>query len=207
MRILLLEDDYNLAISIKDILELENYMVDIASNAKEVYDLTFNNNYDLYIFDINVPDENGIEILKQLRFADDTTPTIYISALVDLNTISQAFEVGGEDYIKKPFDVEELLIRIKAKQKHNNIISYKNITIDTSKNIIKQNNEIINLGNVQYNILLELLKNKGKIIPKEKLLEFLENPNDNALRVAINKLKNKFNLSIKSIRSKGYIIE
>jgi DNA-binding response OmpR family regulator len=207
MKILLLEDDCNLAESIKEILEMENYKVDIANTAEEAYQLSYENKYDLYIFDINIPDENGIKVLKNLRFADDNTPTIYISALVDINTIAQAFDAGAEDYIKKPFEVEELLIRIKAKRKNNSILTYNNILIDTNEEIVKQNNSIVKLGSVQYNILLTLLKNKGKIVPKEELMNSLEHPNENALRVTINKLKNKLNIDIKSIRSKGYLIE
>jgi len=207
MKILLLEDDYNLAVSIKEILEMENYNVEIASSAEEVYELTFSKKYDLYIFDINIPDENGIEVLKKLRFADDKTPTIYISALVDIDTIAKAFDAGAEDYIKKPFDVEELLIRIKAKQKNHTKLIYNDIIIDTQEQIVKKDDAIIKIGNVQYNILITLLQNRGKIVPKEELLTFLENSNENALRVTINKLKNKLDINIKSIRSKGYIIE
>jgi len=207
MRILLLEDDYNLAESIKEILEIEHYDVDIANSADEVYEKTFNNTYDLYIFDINIPDENGIEVLKKLRFAEDKTPVIYISALVDIDTIAKAFDAGAEDYIKKPFDVEELLIRIKAKQKNNKIITYKDITVNTEEEMVKKDNMLIKMGKVQYDILTTLLKNKGKIVLKSELLKYLENPNENALRVLINKLKNKLEIDIKSIRSKGYIIE
>ena len=209
MRILLLEDDFNLADSLKEILELENYEVDVVSTASEAYEKTFNNKYDLYIFDINLPDENGIEVLKNLREADDKTPTIFITALVDLNTMAKAFNVGIEDYIKKPFEPEELLIRINAKLKNNNknIMKINNIEYDMVNKIIKKDGKIISLGEVLKDIFHELITNTNRIVSKDRLLEVMNSDNDVALRVNISKLKNKLGINIKNIRGEGYIIE
>ncbi|NPA11147.1 MAG: response regulator transcription factor [Epsilonproteobacteria bacterium] len=206
MRVLILEDDTILADSLKDILEDEGIQTDIANNADEAYELTFNNKYDLYIFDINLPDENGIEVLKNLKRADDTTPTIFLTALTDIKTISKAFESGAIDYIKKPFDIEEFLIRVKSKLKTNSL-TYKDLSIDLENNIVKKGENIISLGSTQQNLITALIKNRGKVVPKDELLEFLEHSNENALRVAINKLKTKLGIDIKSIRGKGYIVE
>jgi len=209
VRILLLEDDFNLADSLKEILELENYEVDVVSTASEAYEKTFNNKYDLYIFDINLPDENGIEVLKNLREADDKTPTIFITALVDLNTMAKAFNVGIEDYIKKPFEPEELLIRINAKLKNNNknIMKINNIEYDMVNKIIKKDGKIISLGEVLKDIFHELITNTNRIVSKDRLLEVMNSDNDVALRVNISKLKNKLGINIKNIRGEGYIIE
>jgi len=209
VRILLLEDDFNLADSLKEILELENYEVDVVSTASEAYEKTFNNKYDLYIFDINLPDENGIEVLKNLREADDKTPTIFITALVDLNTMAKAFNVGIEDYIKKPFEPEELLIRINAKLKNNNknIMKINNIEYDMVNKIIKKDGKIISLGEVLKDIFHELITNTDRIVSKDRLLEVMNSDNDVALRVNISKLKNKLGINIKNIRGEGYIIE
>jgi len=207
MKILLLEDDYNLAESIKEILEIENYKVDIANTAEEAYKLSYENKYDLYIFDINIPDENGIEVLKKLRFADDNTPTIYISALVDINTIAKAFEAGAEDYIKKPFEPEELLIRINAKLKNKKIIKIKDIEYDPINKEIKKRGKIMSLGYVLKDIFHELITNTNKFVPKEKLLNLTNSQSDVTLRVNIAKLKNKLGIDIKNIRGEGYTIE
>ncbi|WP_456471431.1 response regulator transcription factor [Caminibacter sp.] len=208
MKILILEDDYILADSLKELLTEENFEVDIAQTPEEAYEKTFHNTYNLYIFDINLPEENGIEVLKNLREADDKTPVIYISALTDIKTIAKAFDIGAEDYIKKPFEIEEFLIRVKAKLKTPlNTVSYKNIEIDTSQNIVKKNGKIVPLGHIQYNILKTLVENKGRIVSKDTLLSFFEQQNDNALRVTIKKIKDKLNIDIKSIRGQGYIIE
>ena len=207
MKILLLEDDYNLAETLKEILALENYEADIANNANEAYEKTYNNKYDLYIFDINLPDENGIEVLKNLRDANDNTPTIYITALSDLNTMSNAFNLNIEDYIKKPFEPEELLIRIKGKLNTNqNIIKINDIEYNPSTREIKKNGKIISLGYVLKDIFHELITNKNKIVSKERLLDITDSTNA-SLRVNINKLKNKLEIDIKNIRGEGYLIE
>jgi len=209
MKILILEDDFNLASALKEILKLENYEADIVSNASEAYEKTFNEKYDLYIFDINLPDENGIEVLKNLRYADDKTPTIFITALIDLNTMSKAFNVGIEDYIKKPFDPEELLIRINAKlrQNSNQVIKFKNIEYDVKNKLTKKDGKIISLGETLKNLFHELIVNSNRIVSKDILLELVNSDNDTALRVNISKLKNKLGIDIKNIRGEGYMIE
>jgi len=209
LKILLLEDDFNLASSLKEILELENYEVDIVSNASEAYEKTFNEKYDLYIFDINLPDENGIEVLKNLRDADDKTPTMFITALVDLNTMSKAFNVGIEDYIKKPFDPEEMLIRINAKLQNSTsqIIKINDIEYDVKNKIIKKGGKIISLGDILKIIFDELALNVNRIVTKDRLLELMRSENEVALRVNISKLKNKLGIEIKNIRGEGYMLE
>jgi len=108
MEILLLEDDKILCESLKEFLESEGYSVDTAHRGTEVFDLTFAKTYDLYILDVNVPDTDGFDVLEALKEAGDETPAIYITALTDINSISKGFAIGAEDYIKKPFDPEEL---------------------------------------------------------------------------------------------------
>ncbi len=207
MKILLLEDDIILADSLAEYLELEDFEVDIAHNAQEVYNLTFHNNYDLYIFDINLADENGFEVLKNLQNADDNTPTIYISALIDIKTISEAFNIGAIDYIKKPFEPEELIIRIKSRFSSKEPLKYKDIIYYPNKKEIFKSGKAIILSDLQLNLFDTLLKNKNALVPNYNLLEFFENPSSNALRVAINKLKKRLDLNIKNIRAKGYILE
>lgn len=208
MRILLLEDDALLAESLKEFLELEGFIVDLAINGEEVYELSFNNRYDLYILDINVPKDNGFEVLKHLKEAGDNTPTIYISALTDINSISKGFNLGAIDYIKKPFDPMELVVRIKNRFLQNsNEIEYKDIKYNIETKEIYKKDKLINLGETQLAIFDKLIKNKNKIVLQEELIEYLDKQSSNALRVAISKLKNKLDLNIKNVRGKGYILE
>ena len=206
MKILVLEDDYILANSLKEVLEMENYDVDIANNANEAYQLTFNNRYDLYIFDINLPDENGIEVLKSLKNADDKTPAIYITALTDIDTMTKAFEAGADDFIKKPFDIEEFLVRVKAKLNKNNDIKLDVFSYNINTKELKENGRVIPLNNTLKEILHQLILNRNSITPKDILLDYT-NRNDLTLRVNISKLKKMLNLDIKNVRGEGYILE
>ena len=207
-RILLLEDDTLLAQTLNELLSSEGYKVTLASRGDEAIDKTYDEKFDLYVFDINVPDITGLELLKSLRNADDKTPTIFISALVDLKSISEAFEIGAEDYIKKPFFPQELLIRIKSKFTSNDLtIVYKNIEYDTSKKVLKKDGHIISIGEVQEKLLDLFLSNPSQIIDKDILLDCLNKPSPAALRVALTKLKQTTSLEIKNIRGIGYTLE
>ncbi len=208
MKILLLEDDKILCASLKDFLELEGYSVDTAHRGPEVFDLTFDRQYDLYILDVNVPDIDGFDVLSSLKDAGDETPAIYITALTDINSITKGFEIGAEDYIKKPFDPEELIVRIKSKYRQEDTLIYCNdISYDPLNRIVKKTSEIISLGEVQLNLFHTLITRQNKIVDSYTLMDFLEQPNANALRVNIAKLKNKLGIEIRNIRGQGYMIE
>jgi len=208
MRILLLEDDHLLCASLKEFLELENYIVDVAHRGTEVFDLTFTQEYDLYILDVNVPEVDGFDILSELRDSGDVTPAIYITALTDINSISRGFTIGADDYIKKPFDPEELAIRIKSKyQKEDDFIFYQNLRYNPRMKTIEKDAQLVMLGEVQQNLLHELMMNKKKVVESFVLMEYLKNPSANALRVNIAKLKNKLGIEIRNVRGQGYMIE
>ena len=206
MKLLLLEDDYILSETLQLFLEKEGYEIDAALSVQEAEALTFENSYDLYLLDINLPQGNGIELLKSLRFAEDRTPTIFITAMTDMNSMSEGFKLGAIDYIKKPFDPQELLIRIAAKFAPTTLV-YAHLEFDPDSQIIRSNGEIIDLGNVQLKIFEKLLSQSGSVIKKEELYECLDNISDTALRVAITKIKQKLDIDIKNIRGKGYILE
>lgn len=207
-KILLLEDDYELAETIDELLKESGYSVDVVHTGNEAVDYSYDNKYDLYIFDINVPDITGIELLKYLRNAEDTTPTIFISALVDMNSIAKAFDVGAEDYIKKPFFPEELLIRVNAKfmQKSQSII-YKELEYLPARRELYLKSSLIPLSQVQECLCDVFMHNIGNILDKSILMECLISPSASALRVALNKLKQTTSLPIKNIRGVGYILE
>ncbi len=210
MKILLVEDDKILAESLAKFLKLNDMEVDIAKSYSEAAEKTLNNKYDFYVIDINLGDGDGIDLLKDLRFIDDNTPAIFISAIRNTSTVVKGFNVGAEDYIKKPFDPEELLIRIKARLNSSRAISeeeikYKNIKIKGER--VFKNGEEIELGEVQRNILKAFLQNPERVLSKEYLYQFMQNPSPLALRVAISKLKKKTGLNIKSVRGLGYVLE
>jgi len=208
MKILLLEDDQILCASLKEFLELEGYSVDVVNRGSEVFDLTFGEHYDLYILDVNVPDVNGFNVLTSLKGAGDNTPAIYITAMTDINSISKGFKIGADDYIKKPFDPEELVIRIKSKyQKEDVLLKLDDIIYNPVTKMLKKDGHTIGLGEVQQNIFHQLMTKQDMIVDSYVLMDFLEQPSPNALRVNLAKLKNKLGINIKNIRGQGYMIE
>ncbi|SHO80699.1 two-component response regulator [hydrothermal vent metagenome] len=205
MKILLLEDDFILNETLSIFLEKAGYSVDSAFNIEEAETLSFENSYNLYLLDINLPTGSGLELLRSLRIAEDYTDVIFITALCDMDTMALGFELGAIDYIKKPFNPQELLIRIKAKF-YKPILEYGDISLDKESKILKMRGKVVDLGHIQLSILEKLLTQFNKIVTKDEI--FLDiDISDVALRVAITKLKQKLDINIKNIRGKGYILE
>jgi len=207
LKILLLEDDLTLHESIKAYLELENIIVTSSYCSDDVYKLTYTNKYDLYLFDINVEGDDGLQILHSLREANDNTPAIFITALNDISTFTKAFKYGADDYIKKPFSIEELIIKIKLKYKKEPLIKYKHIKYNALSKQIIIDSQTIYLSTTLLNIFDELITNINKVIIYDILLEYIENESKNGLKTTISQLKNKLKIDITNIRGIGYKIE
>jgi DNA-binding response OmpR family regulator len=207
IKLLLLEDDPNLSKTLMKYLKQNGYEVDWAKNGEEALDLSYENSYNLYLFDINVPLINGIDLLSDLRDANDNTPTIIISALVDIASVTKGFIAGADDYLKKPFDPEELLVRIQAKTSSlKKMLKFKNFEIDLQNDNIYKDEAELFMGQVQKSIFLTLVKNYPNPVTKDELLLLHENPSDVALRVNITKLKKNLNINIENVRGVGYKI-
>jgi len=205
---LLLEDDLILGETIHEMLLENGYEVDWVRDGQAACDATFENGYNLYIFDINVPEINGFDLVEQLRGADDLTPTIFISAMSDMAALSKGFKVGADDYIKKPFYPEELLLRIEARfLRKESPVSYGKISYNPQNNEVKKDGKLLSLGDVQLPFLRLFITNIGRTLSKESLFDLMEHPSDSALRVAINKLKSTTEWEIQNIRGIGYRIE
>ena len=207
MKILLLEDDPNLAKTLVKYLKRHDYEVDWAKHGEEAIDLSYENRYALYLFDVNVPLVSGIDVLKSLRKAEDRTPTILISAQIDIDSMTQGFTAGADDYVKKPFDPEELLLRIKAKTmllKESVVVH--GYSVDMQSQELYYENNVLGMGEVQKSIFLQLLLAYPHPVTKACLMESLVTQNDGALRVNIVKLKKETGLEIEAVRGVGYKI-
>jgi len=205
IKILLLEDDPILAKTLKKILEKNNYQITWVRDGEDASSITFNEKFNLYLFDINVPLFNGDDLLLSLREAGDKTPCILISALVDISSITKGFSSGADDYIKKPFDIDELLVRIKAKtSSFSNVIVYKDFKYHVDDDILLYKDEEVSLSFTQKAILKHLFLSYPNPSLKEDLFELLEVQNDLALRVNISKIKHKIDIDIKNVRGVGY---
>lgn len=208
MKILLMEDDVVLGETIQELLIDANYECDWVMDGEAAAEASYISKYDLYIFDINVPEINGFDLLQSLRNAEDTTATIFISAMTDIAALTKGFSVGADDYLKKPFYPEELLLRIEARlPRHLKQITYGEITYNGLTKEVTKNGHVVSLGDVQLPFLELFITNIGRTLSKESLMEMMEHPSDNALRVAINKLKQTTGWKIENVRAIGYRIE
>jgi DNA-binding response OmpR family regulator len=208
IKILLLEDDTILAQTMVQILTQENYDVTLVDNGEDVLTATYENTYDLYLFDINVPLIDGMELLKLLREAQDDTPTFFITALIDTASTLKGFNCGCDDYIKKPFDLDELLARIYATLKRKNpSIEYGNITFDLLENRVFKDNEEVALGNVEKDVFALLIRNQGITMEKSTFFDHMNRPSEAGLRALISKLKKVLDLHISNTKGIGYKLE
>jgi len=211
-KILLLEDDEILSETLIELLEAEGFEVLHVKDGQEAIEATFVSQFDLMLLDVNVPFINGFELLKELREAGDKTVAIFLTALTDISSLSRGFEIGADDYIKKPFDFDELLIRINAllkKQYNGSKIEIGSFIFDTQSEELYKDGKFIKLTPYETLITKILLKNRGNTISKYELLDLLdegEEMSEGALRVHINSLR-KIGLPIITIRGVGYRFE
>ncbi|MBU0925419.1 response regulator transcription factor [bacterium] len=216
-KILLLEDDELFASTVEDFLSDEGFDVDIAIDGEECLELNFKKNYDLYIFDINVPKINGLDLLEQLRQSEDNTPTIFLTSYKDKDTLHDAFLKGCDDYLKKPVDLDELILRIKALLKRNKkqfeIIKLSDtLTFNPSNKRAYENEVDLNLPVKVLDLLELFLENKGEIVTKNMIISKLwtteEEYSEGSIRVYINQIKKLLGKeAILNIKGIGYKIE
>lgn len=215
MKILLLEDDLILNEIIEEHLLSKNYIVTNAFTGSEAQDYLYSQNFDLLLMDVNVPDINGFELLKELRAQNIKTPAIFITSLSMADDMQQGFDSGCDDYIKKPFELKELDIRI------NNIKRLFNITptnlvkidedtfLDTQVLQIIKADEKIHIAKKESEVLLYLFNNSTKTISIEELSlnvwAYEEFPNASTIRTYIKNLRKILgDEKITNIRGVGY---
>ena len=217
MKILLMEDDPVLSDILLDFLS-ESFDIDYAFNADEVYKQMESNKYDIFIFDINVAGKTGLELLAELREFNDTTPTIMITAYTDTECLKKAFELGAHDYIKKPFELEELQARIQNTQKLFNIENENKIEISQSIIFAPELREIRNKDKASYlsqkdtDILLYFVNNAKRVVTNEELTQniwdFDSMPSDATIRSHIRTLREIIGKDkIQTLRGVGYKYE
>lgn len=164
MKIFLLEDDFALNDSIKDMLESESFEVDAFYDGLVALE-NINMSYELYILDIFVPNLNGILLLEKIKEANKNSIVFIMSANIDIQTIQDAYTKGCDDYLKKPFNVQELLFKLKKFNKNSDIFRFDdNILFDMKSKKIIYNNEEIELTKNEKNFLHLLICNQGKCV-------------------------------------------
>ena len=210
-KILLLEDDKLFNETLQDFLEEEGFILDCVLDPYSALDLTYENKYDLYLFDVNLPYESGFDLLKKLRSSGDDTPTIFITSREDKDSLRQGFMEGGDDYITKPFDLDELYLRINAllrRQTRTEKVDIGEYQFDIVTKKLYHEGESIALSVKSSELLLTLLEGQGEVVPLERIKEQLwpasEEASDGSLRVYITQLKKYFPNQIENVRGVGY---
>jgi len=210
-KILLLEDDKLFNETLQDFLEEEGFTLHVALDPYSALDLTYENNYDLYLFDVNLPYENGFELLEKLRHAGDMTPTIFITSRDDKDSLKEGFTQGGDDYITKPVDLDELLLRIDAvlrRQTRSQFVQIGTLKFDVMTKSLYENDKVLELTQKASELLLVLLEAQGSVVSTEQIKERLwssaEEASDGALRVYVAQLKKYFPRRIDNVRGVGY---
>jgi len=216
MRILLLEDEYSLRISVEEFLTDLGYEVDGFMDGLEAYEAVYDKVYDILILDVNVPSLTGFELLKKLRLDDNQTPAIFLTSLTEIDNLKEGYKRGCCDYIRKPFDLEELELRIDQalanifKDNSSVIDIGSDISYDMKKSILMHNDKEIILRKIEQDILEVLIKNKNALVSTQMFQDEVwgEYVEPATIRVQLNNLRKKLpDNIIQNRRGLGYIIE
>ncbi|MCK4442157.1 MAG: response regulator [Sulfurovaceae bacterium] len=216
MKILLLEDDILLNKAIGTFLKKKGHDVTSIRDGNEALDLITTNSYDFLLLDINVPNLSGLELLEALHNLKIQIPTIFISALIDIEDISKAFDLGCHDYLKKPFHLKELSLRIDKilqstfiPQEH--IRLSKNYSLEKETSTLRFKGEVQVISAKQLQIIILLSNNRSRVVEYELFREYAWNNQDievPTIRAEVNRLKKILKEEIIiNIRNMGYMIK
>lgn len=216
MKILLLEDEVMLNESIQEFLESEGHSIDTFFDGLKAFDVLKTKSYDLLILDINVPGIDGLTLLEHLHAQKIHAPTIYISALVDIEDISRAYNLGCYDYLKKPFHLKELALRLdrvalSTEVPRVHLRLSKNYSYDQEHNTLLFNGTTQTLTKRQSQIIDLLARNRGRVVDFEQFMLYVWDDLivDNAtIRAEVNRLKKSLLEDvIINVRGMGYMID
>lgn len=217
MKILIVEDEVGIADFLKQGLEEEGYTVLVAYDGEAGLALALEQKVNVILLDWMLPKMNGIDICKAIRKANIQTPILFLTAKDTVQETIEGLKAGANDYIKKPFSFDELIERIKIHFRNtasNDILVLGTITIDPSKHQVLLGNQEVNLTQREYELLVYLLKNKGKVCTRNQIIEDVWDIHfeydTGVIDVFMNAIRKKLNLNkeedlIKTIRGVGYI--
>lgn len=216
-QILLVEDDETLSELISEYLSEQGYDVTVCADAKAALDTAYERNFDILILDVKLPKGDGFSLLRELRRLGDETPTIFTTSLNTLQDLEIGYKSGCDDYLKKPYELKELLLRIqillKRKFSHVNdeyIELNGGYKFYPSSKTLRQNGQIVNLSKKESELLALFLENKNALLSKETIFEKIwnydEEPSELSLRVYVKNLRRILGKdAIVNRRGDGYI--
>ena len=214
-KILLLEDDLNLSDTVCDYLEEKGFEVICVYDGEEALSSIYENSFDLLLLDVNVPIKNGFQVLKEIRKDGNDTPAIYITSLNSMDSLEQGYLNGCDDYVRKPFELKELLIRIQTilkrefLQKSEIVNITETITFNSISSELKDANEEIKLNLKELKLLKFFLQHPNELLVHDRIYDYVwdydEEYSDNSLRTYIKNLRKILGKDkIVSLKKLGY---
>jgi two-component system OmpR family response regulator len=219
MRILIVEDDPVLSDGLMRSLRASDYAVDRAADGGEADHVLTAQNYDLVILDIGLPKLDGYEVLRRLRRRGSKTPVLFLTARDGLDDRVRGLDLGGDDYLAKPFDLPELEARVRALIRRGqsgggSLLVHGALTLDTAGRRAMLNGERLELSARELGVLEVLMLRSGRVVNKDQLAEQLygwdEEVGPNAIEVYVHRLRRKLEpagVTIRTIRGLGYLLE
>lgn len=218
MKILLVEDNPKLVENIRSILVHEGYLVDVAMDGEDAFYKVSAENYDLVILDWMLPGMEGIDVCRKLRLKKNVTPILLLTAKIDLQSKVEGLDTGADDYLTKPFMMDELLARVRAllrrgSDQKNNTFLKGSITVDLSAKKVVKDGDQINLSPIEFRILEYLILNKNMTCSAMKIYEKVWGDSDrmmfsDSLKVHIVSIRKKLGKEvIRTVSGFGYMVE
>lgn len=218
IKVLLVEDDIDLALTIVDHLELENIQCDHASNGVQGLSLINTNNYHVVLLDINLPKMDGLSVCQKLRENSNDTPIIMLTARDTLSDKVAGFDAGTDDYLVKPFEIEELLMRVHALSRRRSgqmsHLTLEHLVLNIKQRSASYSGQAIKLTPITCKLLEKLLREDEKPVARAELMDTVwgdEQPDSNSLKVHIHHLRKQLekaqaNLVIESEVGFGFVL-
>ena len=218
--VLIVEDEENMVSFIKMELEYEGYNVDVANDGRKAVSLALEKDYDVILLDLMLPGINGIEVCRRIR-KEKETPIIMLTARDSVMDKVTGLKSGADDYLAKPFAIEELIARMEVifrrnkKDKINSELKFKDIILDIEGRTVRRNNEVIELTNTEFQLLLMFMKNINRALTRDIIMENIWGYNSeaetNVVDVYVRYIRNKLDKNdkekyIQTIRGVGYIM-
>ena len=217
MRILLVEDDALLGSGLQIGLKNEDYSVDWVRTGNEALSALLSTPYDAAILDIGLPDISGLDVLSTARNRDIATPVLILTAQDAISDRVTGLDAGADDYLTKPFELDELCARLRALTRRSRglarqLIQYKDIIIDTAAHTVSYKGKNIELSRREFSLLEELLSSSGRVLSRsfleDKIYSWDNEVGSNTIEVYIHHLRKKFGTDfIKTIRGVGYMVD
>jgi DNA-binding response OmpR family regulator len=214
MRVLLVEDDYQVGETLLSTLRMENYAVDWVRDGAEVLPMLEAGEYEMMVLDLGLPNMSGIEILKKVRSQDNPTPILLLTARDSVQDKVMGFDLGADDYLTKPFDMDELLARIRSLVRRsagrtNPMLCVGDVEFDPKENMVRKGGEIVSLSAKEMAVLEALMSRAGRFVSKSRLQESLyaweDEIGSNTIEVYISRLRKFLGKDlIETLRGVGY---